>query len=1097
MQEGDVIAGRFRLEARAGAGAMGIVFRACDMDHGATVAIKTWQGAGLTVENRFLREAAALAGLSHPALVRHIQHGISERGEAYLAMEWIEGPTLAQRVATRGVTPLEALLLAERLAAGLAALHAHGIVHRDLKPSNLMLPHDDVRDVRILDLGVARYADASTDLTVQGSHVGTPRYMAPEQIRDPRNVDGRADVFALGCVLFECLTGVVAFPGDDPVSVLAQILFGRAPDPSELRSDLPEELDELSARLLARSPELRPNPASELPELFAQLRLTAAARLTHLPALASLPPRSARWMSREASVTLLEASAARPSSPRLLTRRERPLQSILAEPPRDPLIGRERELSELVNWLVEGGPIILWGAAGVGKTRLALELVQLTAARKLFSPQALLFCDLTSARDSRDVTRITAQAIGISLTGQVDSEDFLGRMLGKFGPLLLILDRAEHLVREIEPLIQLWLRHAPDLRLLVTSRTRLPSSRELAVRPLSTRARSLRPAAGSSPGSQSPTMPPSAAAQLVLSLAARSLGSAAPSHDARDIGQAEHIAAALDGNPLAIALALARLPLLGFAGILERLPAQLKLLGPARESASMRDAFSWSWNLLSADERLALMQCACFQGPFALRAAEAVIALEPGAQPLLDVIQSLLEQSLLSSRLEGVTGSEVRLSMPAALREFAQSELEAAAVHQPEISDVRERHAAYCASFVDAPAGSAGQPDPEDCSAAVEFSLREPGSNPTRALRLIALLEPQLLAAGMGSRLADLLEQALHATRGFAETSDVTLANAMARARQVRARLLTPAGQFERARQDLAMVLAEAERLGDVRLHGNALLDMGVLEHFRREMILAREYYARALDRLAETDDAVAEARCYGNLGAVDHDAARLIDAAEGYRRAIALLPEQGQERLLANFQGNLALVEHELGREDVARDLYQCAIEKLDLLLDARLLGIVLGNFGTLELSSGRLAAALACFARAHALLEQSGDRRSEGLSLARYSAALAIDDRISDAEQRAARAERLLRKDPLARSVLELLGAFIDLAVAKQAASRVQLADADAALQRARSKRDNARAAVLNDRPEVAQSDDLRLYLNILEPRLDELAASLSRAT
>jgi eukaryotic-like serine/threonine-protein kinase len=198
MQVGDLIAGRFRLEAHAGTGAMGVVFRArdCARAEPALVAVKAWRNDGSTPSERFLREASLLSQVRAAAVVQHVQHGLSESGEPYLAMEWIDGPTLAERLAGRGVSPLEALALGSRILQGLAALHARGIVHRDLKPSNLMLPSDDVRAVRILDLGVARIADASVDLTVAGTQLGTPRYMAPEQIRDPRRVDGRADVFA-------------------------------------------------------------------------------------------------------------------------------------------------------------------------------------------------------------------------------------------------------------------------------------------------------------------------------------------------------------------------------------------------------------------------------------------------------------------------------------------------------------------------------------------------------------------------------------------------------------------------------------------------------------------------------------------------------------------------------------------------------------------------------------------------------------------------------------------------------------------------------------------------------------------------------------
>jgi serine/threonine protein kinase len=324
MQEGDLIAGRFRLEARVGTGAMGVVFRAADTQQAdGSVALKTWRtdGTSSVHVDRFLREAAGLADLEEPAIVRHIQHGLTEQGEPFLAMEWIDGPTLAERLAGSGLTAIEAIELGQRLLQGLAALHGRGIVHRDLKPSNIMLPRSDVCAAQILDLGVARFAQASTDLTAQGSHLGTPRYMAPEQIRDPRKVDGRADVFALGCVLFECLTGVPAFPGEDPVAVLAQILFGQAPEPSELRSDLPEAIDELVSSLLVRRPELRPAIGASLRAKFADLLAPPyRQQLARLPRMPALPPRAAALMTLEAAETDWEGAVKRPSSSRLLDR---------------------------------------------------------------------------------------------------------------------------------------------------------------------------------------------------------------------------------------------------------------------------------------------------------------------------------------------------------------------------------------------------------------------------------------------------------------------------------------------------------------------------------------------------------------------------------------------------------------------------------------------------------------------------------------------------------------------------------------------------------------------------------------------------------
>ena len=1054
MQVGDLIAGRFRLEAQAGAGGMGVVFRARDLQASEQwVAVKAWRNEASAQPERFLREAGALAQLREPAVVGHVQHGVSEAGEPYLAMDWIDGPTLCERLEAGGLTPLETIELAARVLRGLAALHAAGIVHRDLKPSNLMLPGGQARAVRILDLGVARLADAS-ELTLAGTRLGTPRYMAPEQIRDPRHVDGRADVFALGCIVFECLCGQPAFGGADPIAVMAQILFGAPPPASELRAELPEALDQLLSRLLARRRELRPEAG---PALQAELRaLSASRQLQSLLAPARLPPSASVFATIAAAETQAAVSFERTSSPALFGRPRRASYAAGDTCPSTPLVGRARELNELALWMQDTRAFTLWGGAGVGKTRLAHELSRLSVSRLIVPPEGVLFCELARARDSRDVARLAAEQLGAS-AGQSDAEDQLGWLFAKLGPLLLVLDRAEHLTRELEPLIRLWTQHAPELRVLVTSRVRLRSTREYELGPLPHRARG-QALAGAAPA------PLTAAGELVLSLARRIL----PESPAATPEQADAIASALDGNPLAIELALARLPLLGFQGVVERLHEPLELLSERGSATTMRRAIAWSWELLAPAERAAFMQCSVFAGAFSLRAAEAVIALPDGAGSTLDAVQSLREQSLLGVR--GQAGA-MRLSMPAAVREFAAERL----AEHAELAGASERHAEYCAQ-------SADPIEPEDLVAAAEHSLSA-GANPARAVACVLALEPQLSAAGVGGRLSALLTRAIEASTG--RPADLPLL----RARQLRGRLLAPAGELLRARRELQEVLREAEPLGDAALHGTTLLDLGVTHHFARELSEARAYYERALDVLCEVDAPVAEARCYGNLGAVAHDRARLAEAAEGYRRALALLPELGQERLVANFESNLALVEHELGRTARARALYASAASRLESLLDARLLGIALGNFGSLALAERVYAEAHQHFVRAEALLAQSGDRRSEGLSLARLGACFALMERLPEAEQRAVRAERLLRKDPQGRAVAALLSAFGDVQSARRALADQQLTAAAASAERAEAKR----AAAL---PLREQSDDLRLYLALLEPQLTELTQQLTAA-
>src|SRR5262249_21815477 len=149
----------------------------------------------------------------------------------------------------------EAVTLTTRVATALGAAHARGIVHRDLKPSNLFLPGGDIDQVKVLDFGIA-HREGGTQLTQTGAMVGTPGYMAPEQARSNAPIDARADVFALGCVLFQCLTGVPAFQGDSPAAILGQILFSELPRVSALWPDVSEDLDALVAAMLAKDPAL-------------------------------------------------------------------------------------------------------------------------------------------------------------------------------------------------------------------------------------------------------------------------------------------------------------------------------------------------------------------------------------------------------------------------------------------------------------------------------------------------------------------------------------------------------------------------------------------------------------------------------------------------------------------------------------------------------------------------------------------------------------------------------------------------------------------------------------------------------------------------
>jgi len=258
MHAGELIADRFEIVRLAGTGGMGAVYQATDRLGGQPVAIKVLQADGVTDVDRFAREAKLLARLEHPAIVRYVDHGITSAGARFMAMEWLEGEDLSERSRSRGLSVDESLALIRRAAGALSVAHDQGIIHRDIKPSNLFLVGGEPGRVKVLDFGIARPTLASTAMTRTGALVGTLSYMAPEQARGDRALDSRLDVFALGTVLYECLTGEQAFAGTQAVGVLAKILFNEIPRIRDVRPEMPRALDGLVARMMAKDPAQRP-----------------------------------------------------------------------------------------------------------------------------------------------------------------------------------------------------------------------------------------------------------------------------------------------------------------------------------------------------------------------------------------------------------------------------------------------------------------------------------------------------------------------------------------------------------------------------------------------------------------------------------------------------------------------------------------------------------------------------------------------------------------------------------------------------------------------------------------------------------------------
>jgi tetratricopeptide (TPR) repeat protein len=264
--------GRYRLGRLIGSGGMGDVYLARDATLRRDVAVKFVNAAGPATDvltRRLLQEARAVAAIDHPGICPVHDVGVDAAGRPYMVMQYVPGETLAARLG-RGPLPVaDALRTCAQIADALATAHRRGIIHRDLKPQNVMLT--PTGQPKLLDFGIAKVLPTvenasdttATNLTQVNSVVGTPAYMSPEQVQQ-QPLDGRSDLFSLGCIAFECLTGRRAFEGKQALEVLGQVLHVQPDPPSKLRDELDQRHDELCRRLLAKSPDERFQSAEEV-----------------------------------------------------------------------------------------------------------------------------------------------------------------------------------------------------------------------------------------------------------------------------------------------------------------------------------------------------------------------------------------------------------------------------------------------------------------------------------------------------------------------------------------------------------------------------------------------------------------------------------------------------------------------------------------------------------------------------------------------------------------------------------------------------------------------------------------------------------------
>ncbi|MFJ8395193.1 serine/threonine-protein kinase [Streptomyces sp. NPDC094144] len=269
---GEVLESRYRLVEMLGAGGMGQVWRAVDSRLDRDVAVKVITQSPLATSQsaaRFRQEARATARLTHPRIVTIHDHGeaaVAGHQVLFLVMELVPGRSMASFTAADRRSVESVVAWGLQICAGLAAAHRAGVVHRDIKPANVMVYGDGEHDLKICDFGIARLVEESgTGLTGTGATIGTPAYMSPEQVRGDRTLDGRSDLYSLGCLLYELLAGRPPFEGAG-WSVLAQHLNGTPEPVRSLRPGVPAALDHLVISLLRKDPDHRPATADEVSE---------------------------------------------------------------------------------------------------------------------------------------------------------------------------------------------------------------------------------------------------------------------------------------------------------------------------------------------------------------------------------------------------------------------------------------------------------------------------------------------------------------------------------------------------------------------------------------------------------------------------------------------------------------------------------------------------------------------------------------------------------------------------------------------------------------------------------------------------------------
>jgi predicted ATPase len=713
-----------------GRGGFGIVYRCGQAGLDRAVAVKVLTAELDENRERFLREQRAMGRLTgHPNIVGVLQVGETESGHPYLVMQYHRQGSLEARIRRLGPLGLdEVLRLGVKMAGALATAHRFGVIHRDVKPGNILWT--EYGEPALSDFGIAHISGGFK--TATGTFTGSPAFTAPEILSGDPPTEA-SDVYGLGATLFCTLTGHAAFErrsGEQVVTQFLRIATESAPDLRE--SGIPDDVSSVIEKAMCRDPNGRPTVI----ELAEELRRVQA---SHGFCVDEMALRGEAMDVAEPRRVAAVVRSPRGNIPVELTS----------------FVGRRAELSELKKLLSTSRLVTLTGLGGVGKTRLALRVA--AELRQDFADGVWLI-ELDELRDGSLLVEVVAAGLGLR---DDSARPLLEKLVDFLSPrdMLLVLDNCEQVVDAAAQLTSALLRGCPDLRIVTTSRERLGVGGESEVRlsPLALPDADSEPTLGG--------LPEYDAVALFTERAA----SAVPGFMLTNENKATvaRICHQLDGLPLAIELAAARLRAMSLEQISDRLSDRYALLtrgsrGAPNRQQTLRWSVGWSYDLCSPDEQQLWSRLSVFAGSFDLEAAEDICSGEWPSEQFLDLLSSLVDKSILN-RIESERA--VRFRLLDTLRDFGREQIRQAGAYV----DLRRRHLDWYRRLANETAAEWFGPRQLDwiervgrempnLREALEFGLQH---SPETAVEIAAAMHPVWIARGMLSEGRRWLDRAL------------------------------------------------------------------------------------------------------------------------------------------------------------------------------------------------------------------------------------------------------------------------------------------------------------------------------------------------